>query len=60
MTEVNKQIRFRINVSVSTRGVYTWDTTVDATGYTQDEVMLESKELVARLRLEYPRDATSV
>jgi len=60
MTELNKKVRYRINVSVSTRGVYTWDCTVDAEGFTQDEVVLESKELVARLKLLYPRVEPSI
>jgi len=37
--EQAKSLRRRVNVSISTRGVITWDTTVDGVGYTHEEIL---------------------
>lgn len=49
-----KQLRFRVNVSTSTRGVKTWDCTVEGTNFPQDEVLHLSDQLVAKLEKRYP------
>ncbi len=49
-----KQLRYRVNVSTSTRGVKTWDCTVEGTGFTQKEILEESDKLVAELEKRYP------
>ncbi len=52
--EVTKSLRYRVNVSTSVKGVKTWDCTVDGEGFTQDEVLAESDELVKKLEDRYP------
>lgn len=52
--EIQKSLRYRINVSTSVKGVKTWDCTVDGENYTQDEILLESNKLVAKLEYRYP------
>ncbi len=52
--EVEKSLRYRVNVSTSVKGVKTWDCTVDGTGYTQDEMLAESDKLVRALESRYP------
>ena len=49
-----KSLRYRVNVSVSTKGQKTWDCTVDGSGYTKAEILLESDALVAELEKRYP------
>jgi len=51
---LGKQLRYRVNVSVSTKNVKTWDCTVDATGYLQGEVLTMSDGLVKELESRYP------
>ena len=51
---VNKSMRHRVNVSISTKGQKTWDCTCDGVGFTQAEVLAESDELVAELDRRYP------
>ena len=52
--EVEKSLRFRVNVSTSTKGVKTWDCTVDGTNLTKEAVLAHSDELVAQLESRYP------
>ena len=52
--EVQKCIRYRINVSTSVKGVKTFDCTVDMEGFAMDEVLVESDKLVAELTKRYP------
>jgi len=52
--EAEKSLRRRIGVSVSVKGIITWDCTVEGTGYPEEEVLKESKSLVAELKKEYP------
>ena len=57
MTQPNEQaksLRRRVNVSISTRGVITWDTTVDGVGYTHEEILAESDALVQAMEARYP------
>jgi len=54
MVEVNKSIRYRVNVSTSVKGVKTWDATVDGDNFTMDEVLGESDKLVKELERRYP------
>lgn len=49
-----KQLRHRVNISTSIKGIKTWDCTVDGTGYTQEEILAESDKLVAQLEKRYP------
>ena len=52
--EETKSLRFRVNVSVSVKGVKTWDCTVDGTEYSMDEVLERSDVLVKKLEERYP------
>ncbi len=49
-----KTLRHRVNVAISTKGVKTWECTVDGTGYSQGEVLEESDKLVKALESRYP------
>jgi aryl-alcohol dehydrogenase-like predicted oxidoreductase len=50
--EITKSLRRRMNLTISTKGVITWDTTVDGVGYSLEELTTELdaqvKALVAR------------
>ncbi|KKN15169.1 hypothetical protein LCGC14_0988580 [marine sediment metagenome] len=52
--EVNKSLRYRVNVSTSVKGVKTWECTVDGEGYDMGYVLSESDALVAVLERRYP------
>lgn len=52
--EVEKSIRYRVNVSTSVKGVKTFDCTVDMLNASMDEVLVESDKLVAELEKRYP------
>ena len=52
--EVEKSLRYRVNVSISTKGQVTWDCTVDGLGYEMDEVLDKSDNLVVKLDQRYP------
>jgi len=54
MAEVEKTLRYRLNVSTSVKGVKTWDCTVESNYMSMDEVLLESDALVASLESRYP------
>jgi hypothetical protein len=56
--EVPRSLRVRVNISVSVKGVVTWDATCDGQGYTRDEVLAESDALVAELQARYPITVT--
>ncbi len=47
-------IRRRVNVSTSVKGVITWDCTVESEGLTRDELLSDSDALVAALKERYP------
>ncbi|KKK94775.1 hypothetical protein LCGC14_2679450 [marine sediment metagenome] len=52
--EVEKSLRYRINVSTSVKGILTWDCTCDGTGFSKEELLAESDALVGELKLRYP------
>ena len=52
--EIEKSIRYRINVSTSVKGVKTWDCTCDMVGYEMDDVLIHSDALVIELEKRYP------
>lgn len=52
--EIERTIRYRVNVSTSVKGVKTWDCTVDAQSFTMDETLTESDKLVEQLKKRYP------
>ena len=55
-----KSLRRRVNVSISTRGQRTWDTTVDGVGYSREEILAESDAMVQAMEARYPAaEATS-
>ena len=55
-----KSLRRRVNVSISTRGIRTWDTTVDGVGYSREEILAESDAMVRAMEARYPAaEATS-
>ena len=50
--EVSK--RYRINISQTSKGVKSFECTVDCSGLSQEEVLAESDALVAELDKRYP------
>jgi len=54
MAEIEKSIRYRVNVSISVKGVKTWDCTVDGLNMSKEEVLTESDLLVKALESRYP------
>ena len=50
--EITKSLRRRMNLTITTKGVITWETTVDGVGYSLEELTTELdaqvKVLVAR------------
>jgi hypothetical protein len=58
-TTVEVKIRYRIAVSTSVKGVKTYDTTIDAEGLTQEEVLKRSDALVKELDARYPPGGTA-
>ena len=52
--EETRQLRYRINVSTSVKGVKSFDCTVDSDWLTMDEILEESDKLVAELVKRYP------
>ena len=49
-----KSLRYRVNVSQTTKGQETFDCTVEGTGYTEAEILQLSDSLVTQLRGRYP------
>ena len=52
--EIEKSVRYRVNVKTSVKGVPTYDCTVDMMGFEMDEVLAESDKLVSELSKRYP------
>lgn len=52
--ELEKSLRYRVNVSTSVKGVKSFDCTVDATNLSMEEILQESDKLVAELSRRYP------
>ena len=46
--------RYRVNISISVKGIKTYDCTVDIQGTDMQEVLKASDELVAELDKRYP------
>jgi hypothetical protein len=51
---MEKNIRYRINVSRTSKGLYSYDCTVDAENYEMVDALRKSDELVAELNKRYP------
>ena len=49
-----KEVRYRVNVTITTKGQKTWDCTCESTGMTMAEILAESDKLVAELSARYP------
>src|SRR3972149_4798875 len=47
--EIEKKLRYRINISTSVKGVKTWDATVDGENFTEEVILAKSVSLVARI-----------
>ena len=54
MAEETVSKRYRVNISTSTKGVKTYDCTVEGNNVPMDEVLAESDKLVAELDKRYP------
>ncbi len=54
-----KTLRIRTGVDVSVKGVLTWSCTIEGTGYSQEEVLIESDKLVAALKKRYPIESSN-
>jgi len=55
-----KSLRYRVNIATSTKGIKTWECTVDGEGYEMDEILAKSDELVKKLEERYPSTITVV
>lgn len=51
---MEKSLRHRIKVSISVKGIKTWECTIDGTEYSRDEVLEKSDALVKELEQRYP------
>lgn len=51
---IEKSKRYRINISISVKGIKTYDCTVDLEGYSMEQALRESDKLVAELDKRYP------
>ena len=49
-----RSLRHRVNVSISVKGIKTWDCTTDGTNLGMEEVLAESDKLVTELMKRYP------
>ena len=54
MTEIEKSVRYRINISTSVKGVKTFDCTVEMLNASMEQVLTESEKLVEALDKRYP------
>tara|TARA_R100001594_G_scaffold113627_1_gene148504 strand:- start:658 stop:915 length:258 start_codon:yes stop_codon:yes gene_type:complete len=54
--KTEKSYRYRINISRSVKGVFTFDCTVEGTDAPMDEVLQKSDELRQELVSRYPTD----
>lgn len=50
----NRSLRYRINIAISVKGQKTWEVTCDGQGYTMEEILERSDEIVKQLELRYP------
>ena len=51
---MEKTIRYRINISRTSKGAYSFECTVDAEDYEMSDALRKSDELVAELNKRYP------
>ena len=54
MTEIERSLRYRVNVTQTSTGKKGFDCTVDAEGYLMIEVLAKSDRLVEELEKRYP------
>ena len=52
--EVQKSLRYRVNITQTSTGKKGFDCTVDGENYTMEEVLAESDKLVKELESRYP------
>lgn len=57
MAEVEKSLRYRVNVTRGMSGAFSFEATVDGLGYTMDEVLNRSDEVMEALEKRYPFQA---
>ena len=58
--ELERSLRYRVQVSTSVKGVKTWECTVDGQNFTMEEVLAESDKLVSELSRRYPIDVQEI
>jgi hypothetical protein len=58
MPENDVSIRYRVNVSISTKGQKTWDCTIETIGCPMEAALTGSDQLVAELEKRYPAQIT--
>lgn len=51
--KIGRSLRYRVNVKQSTKGVLSFECTVDGQGYTQEEILEKSDLLVKALEERY-------
>jgi len=49
-----------VNVSKTTTGKYSWDTTVEGEGWTKEAILKRSDEIVAELEKRYPAEIKEI
>lgn len=54
MSEVEKSLRIRVNVSQTSTGKKGFECTTEGTGYTEAEILEKSDSLVHQLESRYP------
>lgn len=52
--EIEKSLRYRINISRGMKGNTSFEATVDGLNYSMEEVLAESDRIVAELEKRYP------
>lgn len=54
MEQLNTSLRYRISVSTTSKGVKSFDCTVEGEGYTMQQILEKSAALVKELEARYP------
>ena len=52
--EIQKSLRYRINISRGMKGSISFEATVDGEGFEMEDILIESDKLVKQLELRYP------
>ena len=52
--EIQRSIRYRVNVTTSVKGIKTWDCTVDGENWEMEDVLIHSDALIEELEKRYP------